>query len=373
VLVLDDTNRSRVEEDEALRRLTVAMATMYTEDDTELHLEELRTDDVTVGHPEVYVMPPRGDRPLLVGTDRSLDVPVRSLRALADRVTPGDEDVRLEGRDTRGRPVVLVGRPYEEDDELLAVGIVVVDPQAGAAGHRRLRWAVGAGVLVLECGVALAGHALAGRMLRPVVANLDAHEAFLADAAHELRAPVAAIRAAAGRGDTERVVRQAARLGDTVEALLTRSRLAAGVQVVRRTPVRLDLLVEEVVADRTGEAAGGVDDVVVEAGPTVVEADPALVAIAVRNLIDNGLRHGHRPEEPARVTVRVDGPRVTVIDRGPGVPPSLEGDRFDRYVTSGGAGLGLSIAAAVAAGHGGCLRVDAADGGGAAFVLTLAS
>ncbi|MDQ1288744.1 MAG: hypothetical protein QG622_2310, partial [Actinomycetota bacterium] len=40
VLVLDDTNRSRVEEDEALRRLTVAMATMYTEDDTELHLEE---------------------------------------------------------------------------------------------------------------------------------------------------------------------------------------------------------------------------------------------------------------------------------------------------------------------------------------------
>jgi two-component system, OmpR family, sensor kinase len=199
---------------------------------------------------------------------------------------------------------------------------------------------------------------------------------FLADAAHQLRTPIAGLRAAAetlvaGTDPVERdrllvhVARESARLGRLVDDLLTVARFD------RREPARRELadlralLEDEVerVRTRRPELAVSVEGPVVRA-----PIDPAAVQEAVANLLDNALRH-------ARATVVVtsgvaDGrARVTVRDDGPGLAPGEEEVAFARFVSlddRGGAGLGLAIAREVAEAHGGHLGWD-----GVSFVMEM--
>jgi len=257
------------------------------------------------------------------------------------------------------------------------VGAVVAlaDAEPARDRHDRMILFVFGGCVLAVGGLGFASHWLSGRAIRPAAAALEQQETLLAETAHDLRTPVAALRALAEtalRNPAEapellpRTVNLSARMGGIIDSLLVRARLAAGVDRLAVQPVWLDQLVTGVVEDTP---AGGAS-VTVTAAPTKVMVDPTLVQRAIGNLLDNALRYGRQPDQHAIVHISVAGGRVTVADHGPGVDATLAEDVFDRFRTgSGSSGLGLSIVRWVAQAHGGSLAVYNAEEGGAIFEL----
>lgn len=206
-------------------------------------------------------------------------------------------------------------------------------------------------------------------------------ERFTGDAAHELRSPVAAIRAqaevAVAHPDPEltdetlrSVAEEAARLTTLLSDLLALARADAGQRVAAR-PVDLVAAVREAVG-RVG-VPGPATEVVVPS-PAVVAATPTEVALVLDNLLGNARRYAR---SLVRVVVLPAGRwvRLVVEDDGPGIPP---GDRlrvFDRFTrlgdgwggdtAGGGAGLGLALVAALVEGRGGTVVAGATAAGGA--------
>jgi two-component system OmpR family sensor kinase len=214
------------------------------------------------------------------------------------------------------------------------------------------------------------------RMLASLEQARAGERRFLADASHELRTPVTALLGnvdyATRHGADAEVLadlrHDAERLARLVDSLLVLERAGAD-SAGAREPVALDQLVRSVVAE-----AGAGDRVVLDgSAPVTVSADSAALMRAVSNLVENGLVHG-----PAGgvVTVSVaragDRARVTVRDTGPGPDPADHDQLFQRFWRGDGtserpgAGLGLSIVAAIAAQHSGRVLVD-----GSAFTLEL--
>ncbi len=201
------------------------------------------------------------------------------------------------------------------------------------------------------------------------------HRALLANASHELRSPLARLRLAveldAARPDETRraeIVRSLAELDGLVEEILLASRLDHVEGLERRE--RIDLLA---VAAEAG-AAHGAD---VSGEPAEVEGDPKLIARMVQNLVQNALRHGAPPVE---LSVAREGGRavLSVRDHGAGVPEDERARVFEAFYRpagraeeGGGWGLGLALVRQIAARHGGQVRCEAAEGGGARFVVSL--
>ncbi|MEV7280051.1 HAMP domain-containing sensor histidine kinase [Streptomyces sp. NPDC093111] len=294
-----------------------------------------------------------------------------------------DDTLAFDRRTRDGEPVRVFAQPFyapeaADDEGPQGVLVTLADAAGPRSDHARLVWIVTAGCAVLVLLSAAVGHVLSGWAVRPALAALGRQEAFLADAAHDLRTPAASLRTLAEtalRGETDgtevhrRTLRLAEGMGRLVDGLLTRARLMSGTATVARQPLRLDQVAEAVV----DEAPVAGHRVRVEAEETVVVADPDLVRRAVGNLLGNALAHGHAPGVPADVLVTVtrDG-KLTVEDAGPGLPPEVAGAMFERFRSgSGSTGLGLSIAAWVAHAHGGTLTVGPGARGGARFVLRL--
>ncbi|WP_371493689.1 ATP-binding protein [Kitasatospora sp. NBC_00374] len=143
----------------------------------------------------------------------------------------------------------------------------------------------------------------------------------------------------------------------------------AVLEVLELTPLRLDQLVEltvEEMPDREG--------IQVSTEPVVVLGDPELLAQAVRNLVENALRHGRaRPgAAPRPVEVTVAPTFIAVRDHGPGVPAADHEKVFARGVTGGsGTGTGLAIVRWVADLHGATAQLTDAPGGGLRAQLLL--
>lgn len=218
-----------------------------------------------------------------------------------------------------------------------------------------------------------------------VASSLEQERRFTADAAHELRTPLAAIRAhaqvAAAEADPQ--ARQAAldkvlaatdRATRLTEQLLTLARLDADAWDARRSACRLRELATEVLADQAPAALARGVALQLDEGPDVVlDGDPGLLRILLRNLVDNAVRHG-----PVGAPVSVAclpahdgvGPVWRVTDRGPGIPAAERAQVVERFrrlpgAADGGTGLGLSIAQRIAELH--RARLDFADsenGGG---------
>jgi signal transduction histidine kinase len=215
---------------------------------------------------------------------------------------------------------------------------------------------------------------------------------FVANASHELKTPVAAVRALAetlltalpedpesGRRFAERIGREAERLDALARDLLDLSRVERGTLDVE--PVDLVGLAKEV--------AGGYADLAeerrirlrAELQPQVsVRGDRAQLGLLLSNLLDNALRY-----TPARGTVyvRLDTAEsravLQVADTGEGIPAGELPRVFERFYRvdkararqTGGTGLGLAIVRHVAEAHGGTVRVESELGRGSTFTVAL--
>ncbi|WP_308126036.1 sensor histidine kinase [Nonomuraea ceibae] len=204
---------------------------------------------------------------------------------------------------------------------------------------------------------------------------------FVANASHELRTPLAIQRTAVEVGladpSPERLawiraelLRNTERSERLIDGLLVLAQGERGLDAP--APVDLAAVVEQVVAEQS-PAARDKDVTVavsVTGGPVVVAGDEVMLTRLVANLVENAVRHNHRG---GRVLVELSPAAGLIVgNTGPLVPPGRAGELFepfrrldpDRTGSAGGAGLGLSIVAAITAAHGG--RVEAVpnpDGG----------
>ncbi len=210
--------------------------------------------------------------------------------------------------------------------------------------------------------------------------SLDNERRFTADAAHELRTPLAAIKtqaqvARAATADAERqhaldnVLVGCDRATHLVEQLLTLARLEPE-RISRRDPCDLHALAVAVVADLAPAAIEKNIDLQLAEGEEVrAPGESALVGILMRNLIDNAIRYSP-PGGLVRVMVAktADGAVFSVVDQGPGIPAEAQAlvwERFYRVLgtNESGSGLGLSIVKRIADLHGATAAISQGDGG----------
>jgi signal transduction histidine kinase len=230
------------------------------------------------------------------------------------------------------------------------------------------------------------------REVAPLVASLNAlfgrvrasmeHERrFTADAAHELRTPIAGLRAQAevalGANDAgerrralEGVIAGCDRAAHLVEQLLTLARLDPVRQAGAPPNADLAAIAREVGATHAQAALERGLELSVEAPASVLVAiEPALLQILLRNLVDNAVRYAAGVGREVRIEVAEgDHPVCRVIDDGPGVAPGERdrlGERFHRGedMVAPGSGLGLSIVQRIAGLCGASVAFDTAPGG----------
>ncbi|MEE6258195.1 sensor histidine kinase [Plantactinospora sonchi] len=380
LLVRADSQQGEQRLDAELRRVTTAVTRLIQVDNGgALVTAYVGEDELNTQCPQFAILP--GDSERFTGhLSQRICVPVEPalLGGLAARAVQTRLPLNSYARDTDGELVRVRAEPFRNDTgQYIGAVVAVADAGPERDRHNQVTALVVGGCLLLVAAVGAAGHLLSGRAIRPAVAALEQQEVLLAETAHDLRTPVAALRALAEtardnptrRADLlPRTVALASRMGSIIDGLLVRARLAAGVEQLAIQPVWLDQVVSTVVEETPTEGA----TVTVTAAPTKVNADPVLVQRAIGNLLDNALRHGRRPGDPAIVHVTVAGGRVLVADHGPGIDAAVARENFDRFTSGGGSsGLGLSIVRWVAQAHGGMLRVYNAEEGGAIFELVL--
>lgn len=334
--------------------------------------------------------------------DRQGRLRLRSASAPPTRLNERGEgfgDLTLEGErwrvfsrwDEEGRYLVQVGERYELREELAqSVASHLMHPLAVALPVLALLiWlSVGAGLAPLG-GIAKEVARREPNNLTPldadrgprevaplvgalnalfdrVRASLEQERRFTADAAHELRTPLAAVKTQAqvalGAGDPgERsralanVVSGTDRATHLVEQLLALSRLDPQTALSLEQPVALRKLAAECVAAQAPAAAGKSVDLGLAPGEDgTVAGDPALLAVLLRNLVDNAVRYTP-PGGEVEVAVRRAHGQVllAVADSGPGIAEAERGrifERFYRVLGNGeeGSGLGLSIVKRIA-------------------------
>ncbi len=230
-----------------------------------------------------------------------------------------------------------------------------------------------------ESGLPRDVHALVSavnRGLDRLETAFDAQKRFIADAAHELRTPVAVLKVHVG------ILSKFPGHAELVDEIGSLERLVNQLLDI----ARLDVLRLEAhdVADLTHVAT----EVASHLGPTAINANRSIEVIApddpvrirgaqdylvraLRNIVENALRH--TPEgTTVSIEVAANPPAVNVIDHGPGVRPDQRNAIFRRFWQGGrdqkgGAGLGLDIAARTVVAHGGIISVGDGPDGGAVF------
>lgn len=200
---------------------------------------------------------------------------------------------------------------------------------------------------------------------------------FTADAAHELRTPLAVLTAhidtLSDRAIAQDLRRDLDGMTRLVEQLL---RIARAEALVVKPDDHADLadLARDVAAYLAPMAIRAHRSIEVEApdDAVIVRGQTDALFHAVRNLVDNGLRHT-RQGSAVILTVTADPPTLLVRDHGPGIPPSQRSVVFQRFWRaerqSSGTGLGLAIVLRTMQVHGGSVSIEDAPGGGAQFRL----
>lgn len=289
---------------------------------------------------------------------------------------------------------------------LCSVGLVTVTTAPLGRDVRRLEETVRqveAGDRAVRTGVVRAdelghvAHALdelttrLDRLEREREANQAERNILLANVGHDLRTPLAALRAALESlvdgvaPDPDRYLRSMQRdveaLSSLVDDLFLLSRLEAGRLDLEPATFDLAELADEALEALAPVAAShGVRLVLQASAAVAARGNPAAVGRVLRNLLDNAVRHAP-PGSDVHVALASDGrPTVRVVDDGPGFPPGFVEQAFDRFTrpdesrtrTTGGAGLGLAIARGLVEAQGGRIWIEDPPGGRVAFELPAA-
>lgn len=343
-------------------------------------------------------------RTLPVAPAADLDRTDASGRTL-ERTAYGSDPVRLVARAStlRGQPVTVVAtvplRDVRGASRALGVALLVVVPLLVLTVGTVTWWLLGRALRPVEdlrrgadqvtalggggtLPVPTGGDEVAAlaRTLNSMLDRLEAagarQSAFVADAAHELRSPLAGLRTSVevalahpGAYDAEGLAGElhedVLRLGRLVEDLLVLARVGS-------VPTRTDAVD---LVELTRSVADGPGTPVTVSGSGSGRGDPDALRRVVRNLVDNARRHA-----TSWVTVTVSPGRVVVDDDGPGVAAEDRERVFERFARldpardrdAGGSGLGLSIARETARAYGGDVVLEQAGaGGGARAVMTV--
>ncbi|GAB2936789.1 MULTISPECIES: sensor histidine kinase [Streptomyces] len=214
--------------------------------------------------------------------------------------------------------------------------------------------------------------------LAALESSVERQRAFVADASHELRSPIASLRTQLEVGaahpellDLDGALEDTVRLQSLAADLLLLARLDAGERPPQDARFDLARVVREEVDSRPGVALDSVASL-------EVGGSRGQICRVLGNLLDNAARHAR---DRVAVTLRAEAGEAVlqVVDDGSGVPLADRDRIFERFVRldesrardDGGAGLGLAIARDIAHRHGGTLTVGDAPGGGALFELRL--
>ena len=259
-----------------------------------------------------------------------------------------------------------------------------------------MRWSLKLGVPISLILVGAAGWWLAGLAMKPIYQSYQQIEQFTADAAHELRTPLAASLATVesallmpyiddieARNLLKTIERQERRLSQLVADLLLLTRMDRENELLHRQLHCLNDLVEDLVEELTALAIASDLELKLEvktSNPIEVWGDPDQLYRLVANLIINGIQYTPRG---GRVTVILDSKDIygiiKVSDTGIGIARSEQQRIFDRFYRinsdrariTGGSGLGLAIAKTIASAHHGNLTVESELGKGTTFILLL--
>jgi len=222
------------------------------------------------------------------------------------------------------------------------------------------------------------------RMLGRFERSAEQQRRFVADAAHELRSPIASLRvqletskdgAGSPRRDDDLLI-ETMRMETLVDQLLLLAHADADVPWLQLTPTDLDDVIDVAVASVIPREGVTVDTGGVE--PVQMVGDPNSLEQLARNLIQNAVRHA-RGKVQISVASEADLAVISVDDDGPGVPAASQEEIFERFMRldeardreAGGSGLGLAIVKEIVRAHHGRVRVETSLLGGARFVVEL--
>jgi two-component system sensor histidine kinase CpxA len=220
-------------------------------------------------------------------------------------------------------------------------------------------------------------------MAERIAALISSQKRLLADISHELRSPLARLTVAlelarkntTGKGTAalDRIEMESERVNTLVGQLLALTRLESGAERVPPETVPLEDVVQQVIDDANYEAKPLHKEVrVLELAPCVVRGSSELLRSGIENVIRNAIRYtAEGTAVEVSLTARLDTAVVTVRDHGPGVPESELQHIFEPFYrvgearerSSGGVGLGLSIADRTIKLHGGSIRAENVNGG----------
>ena len=341
----------------------------------------------------------RAESEMLAALSRNVLAGERGLTALLEQVRDGFGQRSVTLLERRGDGWAVVGcvgdQPclrIEDGDADVPVSEtlhLVLGGRVLPAADRRVLAAFATQAAIVVTQSRLAEQAAEARAL----AETDrARTALLAAVSHDLRTPLASIKAAVTslRAEDLRlapddvaellatVEESADQLRGLVDNLLDMSRLQTGALALRRRPVGLDEVVGRALVGLDGREEVEVD--VAETLPRVL-ADAGLLERAVANVLANALRHGAGRDGAAAVTVAAGsyGGRVElrVTDHGRGVPEQAREQMFAPFQRVGdragapGVGLGLAVAKGFVEAMGGTIAPEETPGGGLTMVLTL--
>jgi signal transduction histidine kinase len=313
-------------------------------------------EELTIPGRDLYLFDARG----VIATPDTVDPPV----TLAARAALRDGHAYRRYETDDGRRWRIYARRFQVPRAGVYAGVAVADAAEAERQWAALLTRFGVGAFVALLLVTVVGVRLVEISAAPVERALGEMRRFVADAAHELRSPVAVLR---GRGDValqrERTAdeyrdalremgREAERMGRIVDDLLALARVQSGERAVAHLPVYLDDVVSDATAAvRVLAESRGVRLRVGEFGQAQVSGDEALLRQLVLILLNNALKF-----TPAGGEVRVDvsapggTPTLVVADTGMGIEPDELPRVFDRFYRTPaaragteGAGLGLSI------------------------------